>query len=95
METIDLAEFIKTNFTESDYIILKINCEGCEYEIIPHLQKNGLIDWVNKWYIQWHYEKIRLNTAEHDRIRGMIPISYEWDCQCNEATFADKFKATL
>ena len=94
VDCIDLAEFIRDNF-EGNYIILKLNCEGGEYQIIPHLQKNGLIGWVDKFYIQWHWHKIGMSESEHNIVQRLIPECFEWDCQVNEATFKDRFKKTL
>jgi len=95
VQTIDIAEFIKNNFIESDYIIMKMNCEGCEYEIIPHLQIRGLIPWMNKWFIQWHWEKLRMKQPDHLKISKLIPEFYEWDCQCHESSFKTKFLESL
>jgi len=39
VKTIDLAQFIINNFKKDDYIIIKLNIEGAEYEVIPHLKK--------------------------------------------------------
>lgn len=95
VDAIDLAEFIINNFNKDDYIIIKMNCEGAEYELIPHLQKNNIIDWINKWYIQWHWSKIGLDELTHNNIKKLIPKSFEWECQTNEQLFITKFKQSL
>lgn len=95
IETIDLAEFITSNFSKDDYIIIKMNCEGAEYEIIPHLQKKNLIEWIDKWYVQWHWHKIKLDKAVHDDIVKLIPKSFSWGAQINSDAFINKFKQSL
>lgn len=92
---LDLAEFIKLNFKKEDEIIIKMNCEGAEYDIINHMFKNDLITWVNKWYVQWHWDKINMSVLEHNRICNMLPEWHEWDCQCHEDTFKTKFQNSL
>ena len=92
---IDIAKFIMDNFTKDDYIIIKMNCEGAEYDIIPHLQKHGLISWIDRWYIQWHWYKIGLDAEEHNKVCYMLPRWYEWDCQFHANEFKDKFKRSL
>ena len=93
--TIDLARFILSNFNDEDYIVIKMNCEGSEYELIPHLKKYGLINWVDKWYIQWHYQKIGLSEAEHNRISDIIPKWWPWNCQLYAEDFKEVFKQSL
>ena len=77
VECIDIARFIKTNFRKSDRLVMKLNCEGAEYNIIPHLKKNNLLDWIDRFYIQWHWDKIGLSKAEHDKIASLVE-SYPW-----------------
>jgi len=91
VETIDLAEFIKDNFNKTDYIIVKMNCEGAEYELIPHLKAKGLIGWVDLWFVQWHNEKINIHKTIHDTVRNMIN-SFQWECQGKDAKFTKAFK---
>lgn len=64
----DLAKFIR----KDDYTIIKMNCEGAEYDLIPHLKNSGVLGWVNEWYVQWHWHKIGLSKEKHDKISGMI-----------------------
>jgi len=75
---VDLARYIKVNFSDEDYIIAKMNCEGAEYVLIPHLEKNGLISWIDEWFVNWHYNKIGMSREEHDRIVKMIPKPLTW-----------------
>ena len=72
VETVDFAQWLQENFTKDDYIILAMNCEGSEYEIIEHLNKKGLTRWIDKWLVDWHWEKIGLPESEHDKIKAMI-----------------------
>jgi len=75
VQGIDVAEYIKKYFTKSDTIVIKMNCEGAEYNIIPHLRKYHLIEWVDAFYVQWHYGKIGVSKQTHDKIAGMIKSS--------------------
>ena len=78
VKTVDIARFIKSNFKSEDYIIMKLNCEGAEYEIIPHLLNNGLIAWVDEWYVNWHWNKIGMKELDHNNVMKMIPGHKEW-----------------
>jgi FkbM family methyltransferase len=90
VEGIDLAEYIKVHLRKSDTIVIKMNCEGAEYNIIPHLRKHNLIEWVDTFYIQWHYEKIGVSKQTHDKVKGMI-ISSRWRAMFPQA-FEKEFK---
>jgi FkbM family methyltransferase len=73
VHTIDFAEFIILNFNKEDEIWLKLNVEGAEYEIIPHLYKNNLIDWFDRIYVKWHSEKIPSLQVVDKEVRAMVP----------------------
>lgn len=70
--TIDLAKFIIKNFKKEDYIIVKMNCEGSEYILIPHLKKQGLIPWINEWFVNWHWKKIGMSEENHKKIEKIV-----------------------
>lgn len=56
---VDLAKFIKKNFSQQDYIILKLDVEGSEYDILPHLLKENIFDgWVDELFGEWHVGKL-------------------------------------
>ena len=44
-----ISEWIKENFSTEDYIILKLDVEGSEYEVIPDLLKTGAIEYINSY----------------------------------------------
>ena len=53
-ECLDFSSWIKNNFTKDDYIIVKMDVEGAEYEVIPKMIKDMSIDLVNIIYLEWH-----------------------------------------
>lgn len=75
VETIDFIEWLN-ELVSSDYvpeIWLKMNIEGEEYEIIPRMHEFGLLKFVHRFYINWHWKKIGVPKELHDRIKAMIP----------------------
>jgi len=50
----DFSAFIRDNFTKEDYIIVKLDIEGSEYEVMDKLIIDGTIDYINHFYIEWH-----------------------------------------
>tara|TARA_B100000963_G_scaffold357325_1_gene379232 strand:- start:199 stop:759 length:561 start_codon:yes stop_codon:yes gene_type:complete len=60
VEAINLAQFIKDNFNKKDYIILKLDVEGAEYDILPHFITEGMFDgWINELFGEWHEGKLK------------------------------------
>ena len=55
---IDFSKWIMDNFSKTDYIILKIDVEGSEWEVLPKMMKDGSIDYINELYGEWHVDKI-------------------------------------
>jgi len=49
----NLSEFLDT-FDDDDYIILKLDVEGSEYELIKDLIKTNKINKIKELYIEWH-----------------------------------------
>ncbi len=54
VECLDLANWIKENTIPDAHTILKIDIEGAEYDVIPHLLENNIQDVIDEWLIEWH-----------------------------------------
>jgi FkbM family methyltransferase len=54
IETIDLAEWLNLNISKNEIAILKIDIEGSEYEVLPHLFKNKIHEWIDTWLVEFH-----------------------------------------
>jgi FkbM family methyltransferase len=54
----DLSSWIKNTFTSEDYIILKLDIEGAEYEVLNKMIDNGTIGLINEFWGEWHDIKI-------------------------------------
>lgn len=54
VNTIDIIDFLNI-FSDDDYIILKMDIEGAEYEIIQHLLNNpNVLKKINELHVEWH-----------------------------------------
>ena len=62
-ETIDIVEFIN-QLPSHNKLWIKMDIEGSEYNIIPHMYKNNCLKKINKLFIEWHYRKIPSITEE-------------------------------
>jgi len=61
---IDFSKWIVDNFSKKDYIILKIDVEGAEWEVLPKMMRDGSIDYINELYGEWHVDKVGKTDVE-------------------------------
>jgi FkbM family methyltransferase len=55
-DTIDLIEYIKNKFDKNDYIILKLDVEGSEYDILEKMLDTNVIDYINELHCEFHHQ---------------------------------------
>lgn len=82
VECFDLRQFIKENFSKDDLIILKMDIEGAEYDVLPHLIEDGM-DYIGALFIEWHAHRLNMDSKVTldliEKIKTFnIPI-FEWD----------------
>lgn len=58
VRVMDFCNWMRSNFTENDYITVVIDIEGGEYEILAEMESQGLWDWIDHFYVEFHGEKI-------------------------------------
>jgi FkbM family methyltransferase len=68
VDVVDFAKFIKDNFKKEDYIILKVDIEGYEYDLFDHLIRKGAIDYIDKIYCEWHLRKLDMSERDHNNM---------------------------
>lgn len=95
VDAIDLGRWIRMTLTDDDYIILKLNVEGVEYDIIPHLNTMNLIPWIDRWFVQWHWDKVGISKEKHDYVQSLVLGWHPWECQLGYERFAPKFLSAL
>lgn len=62
-EEVDIVEFIN-NLPEHNKLWIKMDIEGAEYNIIPHMYKHNCIDKMDRLFIEWHFKKLPSITKE-------------------------------
>lgn len=82
VESIDFSEWIRSNFSRSDYIICKMNIEGAEYNILEKMIKDKTIEYIDVLYIAWHNHKIKnFPQDKHNKIKNFVDSNlrtFEW-----------------
>jgi FkbM family methyltransferase len=55
---VDLSSWIKQTFTKDNYVILKLDIEGAEYEVLNKMIEDNTIGLIKEFWGEWHYDKI-------------------------------------
>ncbi len=53
----DFSRWLTENVAEDEFIFVKMDIEGGEYDVIKSLFKTGAIDLINVFAIEWHSNK--------------------------------------
>jgi len=65
--TFDFSSWVKESFSAEDYVILKIDIEGAEYEVLGKMVDDGTIDYANQIIVEWHGRRqMRCTQRHHD-----------------------------
>lgn len=54
VESIDFSEYIKTVSDPEDYIVVKLDIEGSEFDVLDKLISDNTLKYINKIYIEFH-----------------------------------------
>jgi len=66
VKCIDFGKWIKETFNKDDYIVLKMNMEGAEYEVLPKMFEDGSIEYIDLLFGELHKEKFTGRTHRED-----------------------------
>ncbi len=53
VRTFDIVDIVN-DFDEEDYVVLKLDVEGSEYDIVKRLIESGNAHKINEYLIEWH-----------------------------------------
>lgn len=94
-DTIDLDEWIRSNFSPDDYIVLKLDIEGAEYEVLNKMIDGGSINYINELYVEFHARKIKRPESDTTEIINKLKaIGIEPKYWCALTRTIRKFKTT-
>ena len=55
--SIDIADFIQRNFKPQDFVVVKMDIEGSEYRVVPHLINSKAAHLVDEIFVECHTER--------------------------------------
>jgi FkbM family methyltransferase len=76
----DFSSWLKNTFSKDDYIILKLDIEGAEYEVLNKMIDDNTMELVNEFWGEWHDMKIE---DEHTHQLAQKVYSYLKDNNIN------------
>ncbi|CAA0830577.1 methyltransferases [Striga hermonthica] len=53
----DFAEWLKKTVVERDYVVMKMDIEGTEFDLIPKLFETGAICLIDELFLECHYNR--------------------------------------
>ena len=68
------------NFDKDDYIILKIDIEGAEYELLNHMLSNNCLEYINDLFVEFHLGKItNITSNQHiDLVNKLHVVGFKY-----------------
>lgn len=67
--SVDLANYIMQEFTPNDFVVLKMDIEGGEWTVIPHLLATGAMKLVDEVFLECH----PMNFDDYKAQPGRLP----------------------
>jgi hypothetical protein len=82
------------DITVKDYVVLKIDIEGKEYDVVEYMIKSNLIDLIDELYIDWHWKKIpSISKERHDNLLSNLQsLGYNLTGEISNDDFRSKSK---
>jgi len=63
VDCFDFSKWLK-QFKEDDYIIVKMDIEGSEYEVLSKMLEDGTDKLIDKLLVEWHDKKLSTDNSK-------------------------------
>lgn len=74
---IDFSSWLRKSFTESDFVVLKMDVEGGEHLIIPKMIAHGTVKLVDVWLWECHYMPKEWKSPCHKLLKSLRAAGVE------------------
>ena len=71
--TIDFARWLKSRFKPSDYVVLKLDVDGSEWRVLPHLEAANVTSLLDEVYVEWHTDDMGI-TQTYGGLLGLPAV---------------------
>lgn len=79
VKTLRLSDFLD-QFSEEDYIVLKLDIEGGEYRVVTDLINTGKINKLKELYVEWHdhFFQVSSHPLKQELTKYNIKVNHNW-----------------
>ena len=75
---LDTAEFLRTRLTRDDFVVLKMDVEGAEYDLIPHLIHQNVTHLLDEVFVEAHYiDHNPINAIRGKHLKNAVQLMHE------------------
>jgi FkbM family methyltransferase len=64
----DFSTWLINTFSKEDYIVIKMNIEGAEYDVLEKCINDKSINLIKELYVKFHYGKIKALKDRHNNL---------------------------
>ena len=82
--TVDISDYLARNFRRSDFVVCKMDIEGAEYTVVPHLIKQKTITLIDELFFGPHPQLQKTKAGKNRglqmirKIRSMGVYAHQW-----------------
>lgn len=69
LSAINISRWLLTNSLPRDFVVVKMDIEGAEYEVIPHMVEMSTWTVLDYLYVEWHPGVLDGDTLSEERVR--------------------------
>jgi FkbM family methyltransferase len=59
VESFDFSQWVRSSFTEEDYVILSMDIEGAEFDILQKMLDDDTAKLIDRLYVEFHPQRLR------------------------------------
>ena len=63
---IDIADWLRRTVRPDDFVVVKMDIEGAEYDVVPHLLREKVADLIDELFLEVHTETNSCCKPPHD-----------------------------
>ncbi|CCO20775.1 predicted protein [Bathycoccus prasinos] len=89
VRAINFSEYLLRHVNPRDFVVMKMDIEGAEYNVVPHMLSNGVFNLIDEFFLEGHtmtlskLEEVRHRKYEHiinmlKTIRSLGVWAHEW-----------------
>ena len=80
VKTFNLKKWIDENVGEDEIPVLKVDIEGAEYDLLPHLIKGEVHKKIDYWLVEFHGDKVsNCDVKVEELLRDNVKYLFDWN----------------